>query len=135
MSIIGRDISFFLTRGIGHYKIIKTAVLERRSIMDAIRQKRKEKKLTLRQLAKMVGCSESAISQYENGKRCPDYEMLLKIAEALDSSVSFLLTGVEDTAPVHFSRDEEELLHHYLSLTPERKTMVLEFARFLNRPE
>ncbi|MBQ9412066.1 MAG: helix-turn-helix transcriptional regulator [Oscillospiraceae bacterium] len=103
--------------------------------MDAIRQKRKEKKLTLRQLAKMVGCSESAISQYENGKRCPDYEMLLKIAEALDSSVSFLLTGVEDTAPVHFSRDEEELLHHYLSLTPERKTMVLEFARFLNRPE
>ncbi len=101
--------------------------------MDAIRKKRKEKKLTIRQLASMIGCSESAVSQYETGKRCPDYEMLLKIAEALGTSVSYLLTGVEDPVFARLAPEEETLLNCYSSLPAEKKAMLLEFASFLSK--
>ena len=52
---------------------------------------RKERKLTLKQLADLVGLTESSISQYEAGRRQPDNEGLLRLAEALDTTVGELL--------------------------------------------
>lgn len=66
--------------------------------MDAIRRLRKQKRLTMKELGSRIGCSESAISQYETGKRSPDYETLLKIAEELETSVNYLLTGEPDSS-------------------------------------
>lgn len=61
--------------------------------METLKRLRKLKKLTQKELGLRVGCSESAISQYESGKRSPDYETLLKMAEELDTSANYLLTG------------------------------------------
>lgn len=58
---------------------------------NRIREIRKALGLTMKELGAMVGVSESAISQYETGKRQPDNEMLLKLGEALDVSVGYLL--------------------------------------------
>lgn len=65
--------------------------------MDTIRKLRKQKGLTMKELASRIGCSESAVSQYETGRRSPDYETLLKIAEELETSVNYLLTGESDS--------------------------------------
>lgn len=54
------------------------------SIGDNIRRKRKEKKMTLQQIADIMGCSPQLISQYENGKRIPKVGTLKKILDALD---------------------------------------------------
>lgn len=53
------------------------------SIGDNIRKYRKQKGLTQKELGQLCGKSESQISQYEIGFRSPNYETLLKIADAL----------------------------------------------------
>ena len=53
------------------------------SIGKNIRAIRKEKKMTLQQIADILGCSPQLISQYENGKRTPKIETQQKIANAL----------------------------------------------------
>lgn len=59
--------------------------------MVRIRDARKEKALTMKELAQKVGVVESTISMYENGKREPDYSTLVKIADVLNVSTDFLL--------------------------------------------
>ena len=64
-----------------------------------IREARKTRKLTMKQLGELVGAAESSISQYETGKRQPDNEMLLKMAEALETTVGYLLGAETEKAP------------------------------------
>lgn len=63
--------------------------------MHRIRERRRSLNLTMKELAKMVGVSEGAISHYETGRREPDPDMLKKIAYVLGVSVDYLL-GVDD---------------------------------------
>lgn len=64
--------------------------------METMRRLRRAKGITMKELGEKVGCAESTISQYENGKRAPDFETLLKISEELETSVDYLLTGREN---------------------------------------
>ena len=52
---------------------------------------RKARGLTLKQLGDLIGLSDASLSLYESGKRQPDNEGLLKLAEALDTTVGELL--------------------------------------------
>lgn len=56
--------------------------------MNNLREIRKSKKLTMKQLGEMVGVTESMIGQIETNKRNPSYETLLKLGEALECSVA-----------------------------------------------
>ena len=62
-----------------------------------LRELRKANKLTMKNLGEMVGVTESAISQYETGKRSPDYETILKFAEIFGCSLDYIL-GRDDKA-------------------------------------
>jgi len=64
-----------------------------------IREIRKKCGLTMKELGSRVGVSESTISQYETGKRQPDYETLLKIADYFNVSVDYLLCQDTEKAP------------------------------------
>lgn len=59
--------------------------------MNNMRELRKKKKLTMKQLGQMVGVSESTISLYENGKHEPDILTMIRIADALETTVDHLL--------------------------------------------
>lgn len=66
--------------------------------------------MTMKELGKKVGVSESAIQLYETQKRKPDYEMLLKLSEALDCSVLELLHGLPkpiDPSEIPFNPPDE----------------------------
>lgn len=63
--------------------------------MVRIKEYRRAHGMTAKQLAECVGVAESTMSLYENGKREPDFETLLRIAVALDASVDALL-GVKN---------------------------------------
>lgn len=63
--------------------------------MERMQMLRKKAGLTLKQLGKAVDKAESTISQYESGRREPDNETLLRIADVLGCSVDYLL-GRED---------------------------------------
>lgn len=61
------------------------------SFNEKLRQERTELNLTIEQLANLVGCSKSYISQLEHGTTKPSVTMLRKLAEALNIQMSEFL--------------------------------------------
>ena len=59
--------------------------------MNRIRELRKKRCITMKELGAVVGLAESTISQYETGKREPDNETLLRLGEFFNTSVDYLL--------------------------------------------
>lgn len=59
--------------------------------MEALKNLRKQKGITMKQLGLIIGVSESTISLYESGKRQPDYETLKHFADYFNTSVDYLL--------------------------------------------
>lgn len=60
-------------------------------IGNRIRQYREKKKLTQKQLADMIGVSNSRVSNWEKGINRPDADIIADICRALDVSPSVLL--------------------------------------------
>lgn len=52
---------------------------------------RKSKKITQKQLAQTVDVYQSRIARWESGVNEPSIEMLKKLAEALDTSIDYLV--------------------------------------------
>lgn len=109
-----------------------------------IRAARKRVGMTMKQLGQLVGVAESTISQYENGKRQPDNETLLKIAEELNTSVSYLLGEtkkipvlddrvIEALTDLRDNSDTRALLEVLPNMTEEQVKQMAAFARFLRR--
>lgn len=65
-------------------------------LMTKLKELRKEHKLSMKELGKILGLSESTISLYEAGKREPDIKTLIKMADYFDVSVDILL-GRDET--------------------------------------
>ena len=64
--------------------------------MTKLKELRKEHKLSMKELGKILGLSESTISLYEAGKREPDIKTLIKMADYFNVSVDVLL-GRDET--------------------------------------
>ena len=88
-----------------------------------IRQIRKARGLTQKQLADMIDVSESIISQYENERKSPSNETLLKLGEALDCSVSDIL---DDRKALNFALStlERDLILKYRALDERGRKVV-----------
>ena len=95
--------------------------------MKMLRVARKSKGLTMKELGEKVGVSESAISQYETGKREADFETILKIGEVLDCSIDYLLLGEQEKKPTPVSEDGRvpEFVRLYEQLSEEEKAFVV----------
>jgi repressor LexA len=59
--------------------------------MQRLRQLRRDQNLSMKELGRILGCSESTISLYENGKREPDFRTLQKIADYFGVTIDYLL--------------------------------------------
>ena len=55
---------------------------------ERITELRKLKKMTQKELAEMLNVSDKVISKWETGKSLPDVEIMLKLSEALGTSIS-----------------------------------------------
>ena len=80
--------------------------------MKTLRILRKNKGLSMKELGEIIGVAESTISQYETGKREPDFETLLKLGEFFNVSVDYLLRGdslSEGKAPTLNKKDERDI--------------------------
>lgn len=74
---------------------------------NRIRELRKERKLTMKQLGDALGLAESTISQYENEKRIPDIKTWAKMSEYFHVSTDYLLGYVSD--PFFYLDNERSL--------------------------
>lgn len=79
--------------------------------MEALRRLRREKGISMKELGKKIGVAESTISQYETGKREPDFETLLKLGEFFNVSVDYLLRGEKyhEKTPALTAKDERDI--------------------------
>lgn len=63
--------------------------------MKGLKLIRKERKLNQQKVAIDLNISREALSHYENGKREPSLDMLVKMSEYFNVSIDFLITGEE----------------------------------------
>ena len=97
--------------------------------MEKLRELRKEKGISLKELGSIIGAAESTMSLYENGKRQPDYETLLKLAEYFGVTVDYLLRGEDES-----ERLPEELVilnRKAKKWSPEKRKQLLDMARVM----
>ena len=67
------------------------------TVGEKIKSIRKQNRISQQELGNMLGVSQAMIAQYENGKRIPKIETLIKIAEALECEVS----DIDENITVH----------------------------------
>ena len=65
--------------------------------MKGLKIIRKTRKLNQQRVALDLNISREALSYYENGKREPSFDPLIKMSEYLGVSIDFLITGKEFT--------------------------------------
>lgn len=76
---------------------------------DRILELRKRKGYSREALAKLCGVSSKSIQNYENGSRVPIIENIKEIATALETSVDYLIKGVEvDLSTEALTQEEME---------------------------
>lgn len=63
--------------------------------MIGLREIRKKKGYNQLKVALDLSISREALSYYENGKRSPDLDMLVKLSKYFNVSIDYLITGKE----------------------------------------
>lgn len=67
--------------------------MDQEKIGNFIRESRQEKGMTQRDLAERIGVTDRAISNWENGRRLPDYSIVESLCKSLDISINELFAG------------------------------------------
>jgi len=85
-----------------------------KEIQKRISAYRKDRGLTLRQLAEKVGCTHSYISQVEKGINVPSLSMVGKLASALNISVLDLFNGLSPMSESdwHLPKKDRKTIHY-----------------------
>ena len=70
-----------------------------------LKERRKEKGWTQKELAAKIDVQFSLLNKYEGGLHAPPLEKLVELAEVLDTSVDYLLTGNRaESVPIRSTR-------------------------------
>lgn len=67
--------------------------MDQEKIGKFITELRKEKNMTQKELADILGVSDRAISNWENGRRLPDYSVLSDLCNALSITINEFFIG------------------------------------------
>jgi len=106
--------------------------MEKKLLSDRLISLRKENNLSQYKLAEKLGFSRGLISNYEQGRREPDYSTLLIFADFYNVSVDYLLGRKEDKNAVHNSFDlSDELLVAINGLSTESKAELERYIKLL----
>ncbi len=78
---------------------IETKFIEKRGLSERLKKARSAAIIYQQTLASKLGIKDSTIGRYENGKRIPSYDRLIKVSEILNCDQEWLRTG-NGIAPV-----------------------------------
>lgn len=82
-----------------------------------IAELRKEKKLTQEGLVEVIGMSHKTINSIKKGKKGTSIDTLVLIAEALDTTMDYIVTGKKD--------ENSELSRIFQGLSNDKKELAL----------
>lgn len=88
--------------------------------------------LTQKQLAQNLHIEASTLNGYIKGKRCPDYDTLIRMAEYFEVSTDYLLglTNTRRRTEEPTNVRESELVGIYRDMLPENQDLLYEQAHF-----
>lgn len=105
------------------------------SLGQKIQAAREERKLSQEQLANAIGCSQSALSNYEKGKRRIYLSQLEKLSEILEKPLNYFVENFEENREllVHNLKDNNilKIINNIYYLTEEEINEVDKFINFL----
>lgn len=104
-----------------------------KKVGEFIKQKRKEKYLTQKELADKLSITDRAISKWERGICCPDISLLKDLSSILDISINELLSG-KDIDKLESKETDNVLIesvNQYVSLEKKKNKKLLVFTIFL----
>lgn len=102
-----------------------------------IQTAREEKRMTQGQLADAIGCSQSALSNYEKGKRRIYLSQLEKLSEVLEKPLEYFVEGFGEnsietyTAANTQDSDLIRLMNIIYTLNYREREQVEDFINFL----
>lgn len=109
-----------------------------RKLGEKIQVAREEKRMTQGQLADAIGCSQSALSNYEKGKRRIYLSQLEKLSEVLEKPLEYFVEGFGDNTLEAYSitntaqdSDLIRLMNIIYHLNADEREQVEDFIRFL----
>ena len=110
-------------------------------IGEKIRELRLEQGVKQCELAAIIHVAPNTLSQFENEKANPSYEVLTALADFFEVSVDYLLGRADDfgnitvksTADNNITKEEKEILQSFRSLSRSEQTQLKEYATFLSK--
>lgn len=97
--------------------------------IEKVEEELKKKQITMNKLAKEIGYSQSATSQWKKG-RMPQIDVLQKICNYLNVSADYLLDLDTGQPPNILTAEEEELLNNYRSTKDNTdKQIILQLSK------
>lgn len=102
--------------------------------LQRLKELRKARALTQRDIADMLGVNRTTYTKYESDASEPPLETLYKLADYFDVSLDYLLekSDIKNTpAPEGLTDAEEQLLQAFRKLNDIEKSEVLNFVRFI----
>lgn len=110
---------------------------------DRIREKRRIKGLTQRQLADLIGAKHNSVSDWENNKNKPDSNTIKLLMKALDVDANSLL-GFDDNENIKSEAKKlaDEILNNpkinkmlslLINMSDEDLSLVISFIERLNK--
>ena len=91
-------------------------------ICGRVKSYREKAGLEQKALAKQLGVTPNAVSNWENGRGRPDIDLLPKLCEVLDITMNDLF-GIDDSAG-RYTVGEQALVEQYRDLTPGHRLAV-----------
>lgn len=117
-------------------------------MLSRLKQLRRERGLSQRALADLLGISQQSVNKYENHNIEPDIELLCQIADVFDVSIDYLVGRSDDQNHQYVSLESDgsmpvisvgecRLVRDYRELSDaERQSIDLVISNYLaNRPK
>ena len=103
-----------------------------------LRKLRKEKGITQKELAKLVGLSQQSINKYENTASEPDIKNLIALADFFDTSVDYLVGNseirhkIEEVTEYTMNNAEIKVMENYRGLDNNVRDLFSQTLAALN---
>ncbi|MBQ7879915.1 MAG: helix-turn-helix transcriptional regulator [Clostridia bacterium] len=104
-------------------------------IKERLKELRKEKELTQKELSKLVNLSSNCVCEWEKGRSQPNVETLKKLSEIFSCSVDYIIGNTDDFGNIvpaqPLKEGEKQLLEIFRSLAPIKQSQLSDYAKFL----
>lgn len=95
-------------------------------IAEKIRELRKKAGMTQSQLASRLGISASAVGMYEQGRREPDNETMLKLCSIFDTTSDFLLGKSDKPTKRTLSMEVSDVIDEFTQMLSSQQGLMFD---------